>query len=248
MKKLLMTILACLICLQTFMPCLAFEELSKGSKGDAVVELQNRLNELGYDVGIADGDFGGKTEKTIKQFQEDHGLEATGRVDEATYIALFEASTLMTPDDAFSEICEVLGNPHGVTTRDAMGSTYGSGMIQDQLLVFDFMNGYQLSLLRSDRPDEMVSWSLDPASEEDYKKLFSILHTYGAGYGLSENDRCLYIKYEIGAKTLIPYCYDKQLTPDGTYVLSSIDELIETVIKNLHPQMEQWMESELLRK
>ena len=48
MKKIMIVILAMMICLQAFIPCLAFEELSKGSKGDAVVELQNRLNDLGY--------------------------------------------------------------------------------------------------------------------------------------------------------------------------------------------------------
>ena len=92
MKKLLITILACLICLQALMPCFAFEELSKGSKGDAVVELQNRLNELGYSVGNADGDFGGKTEKAIEMFQSDNGLTVTGMVDDDTYSKLFPAS------------------------------------------------------------------------------------------------------------------------------------------------------------
>lgn len=67
----------------------AFMPLSKGSQGEAVVELQNRLNELGYSVGTADGDFGGKTEKAIQQFQQDNGLQVTGTLNETTYNALF---------------------------------------------------------------------------------------------------------------------------------------------------------------
>lgn len=84
----------CLIMVLTLMlsaiPALAFEELAKGSKGDAVIKLQERLNELGYSVGTADGDFGGKTEKAIIQYQKDNGLEETGVLDEITYGALFQ--------------------------------------------------------------------------------------------------------------------------------------------------------------
>ena len=68
---------------------LAYEELAKGSKGDAVVELQERLNELGYSVGTADGDFGGKTESAVKQYQTDNGIEATGIVDDTTFNYIF---------------------------------------------------------------------------------------------------------------------------------------------------------------
>lgn len=67
------------------------EILQKGSKGDEVVKLQNRLNELGYSVGTADGDFGNKTKTAVESFQKDHGLEVTGVVDEATYNAIFSA-------------------------------------------------------------------------------------------------------------------------------------------------------------
>lgn len=70
-------------------PAQAFEELSKGSKGDAVVELQNKLNELGYSVGTADGDFGVKTEQAIQQFQKDHNLPVTGIADAQTQEVLF---------------------------------------------------------------------------------------------------------------------------------------------------------------
>lgn len=90
--RILCTVLALLLVLTA--PALAFEELSKGSKGDAVVELQNKLNELGYSVGTVDGDFGGKTEKAIKQFQKDKGLKETGVLDEETYNALFNGDEM----------------------------------------------------------------------------------------------------------------------------------------------------------
>ena len=89
-KALIMLVVLCMICSQICAPCFAFEALSKGSKGDLVVEIQNRLNELGYSVGKADGDFGGKTEKAIKAFQKENDLEQTGIVDDATFIVLFD--------------------------------------------------------------------------------------------------------------------------------------------------------------
>jgi len=63
--------------------------LSRGSKGDGVVALQQKLTELGYDIGKADGDFGGRTETALKQYQEAHGLEQTGKLDADTHLALF---------------------------------------------------------------------------------------------------------------------------------------------------------------
>ena len=67
----------------------AFIPVQKGSKGDEVKKLQERLNELGYPVGRADGDFGNKTKSAIEEFQKDNGLEVTGIADAATQELLF---------------------------------------------------------------------------------------------------------------------------------------------------------------
>ena len=70
---------------------LAFDGLKKGDRGNDVQMLQLRLNELGYSVGKADADYGNKTVKAVESFQSDHGLEATGAVDQATWEALRRA-------------------------------------------------------------------------------------------------------------------------------------------------------------
>lgn len=63
--------------------------LKNGSEGDDVKEMQSGLIQLGYDLGRwgADGDFGDQTEMAVKQFQKDHGLEATGKFDAPTLAA-----------------------------------------------------------------------------------------------------------------------------------------------------------------
>ncbi len=59
-----------------------------GSRGSEVTEIQNKLNELGYNVGTADGVFGAKTAEAVKQFQRDKGLTADGIVGPKTLKAL----------------------------------------------------------------------------------------------------------------------------------------------------------------
>ena len=54
--------------------------LEKGSKGDAVKQLQSALKDLGYDPGGIDGIFGSETESAVKHFQSEPLLKkgATG--------------------------------------------------------------------------------------------------------------------------------------------------------------------------
>ena len=64
--------------------------LQKGSKGDEVVALQQRLILLGYLEGIADGKFGNMTQTAVEAVQSAHSLEVTGIAGEAEFDALSE--------------------------------------------------------------------------------------------------------------------------------------------------------------
>ena len=72
--------------------------LRRGSTGPYVVECQNDLITLNYDVGPygADGKYGAKTEAAVKQFQKDHGLAADGVCGPKTWDAL-DAAVGPTP-------------------------------------------------------------------------------------------------------------------------------------------------------
>ena len=54
-------------------------------------QVQDRLVELGYDVGPdgADGVFGKNTQTALLRFQSNHGLAPTGQPDQATAAKLF---------------------------------------------------------------------------------------------------------------------------------------------------------------
>jgi len=71
--------------------------LRKGDSGDSVKELQERLNELGYDCGEADGKFGSKTLTAVKEFQRKHGLTDDGVVGRLTWAELVKASDPKEP-------------------------------------------------------------------------------------------------------------------------------------------------------
>lgn len=73
--------------------------LRLGDKNEQVAVMQNRLIELGYDVGPdgADGDFGMDTLAALKQFQYDHNLPECGYFGPATFAAMKPAQTQTTP-------------------------------------------------------------------------------------------------------------------------------------------------------
>lgn len=66
---------------QTYVP-------GQGGGAMSVRQAQQRLNELGYDVGRPDGAAGPRTQSGLRAFQRDNGLNPSGRLDAATLDAL----------------------------------------------------------------------------------------------------------------------------------------------------------------
>lgn len=62
--------------------------MKKGMRGEDVRELQQMLNDAGFDCGSADGVFGAKTETALKAFQSKHGLTVDGVCGQQTWTAL----------------------------------------------------------------------------------------------------------------------------------------------------------------
>ena len=73
-------------------PAAAYDELKRGDKSDDVKAMQERLIELNWLTGSADGDFGPKTEAAVKDFQSANNLRVTGVADGKTQKVLFTDS------------------------------------------------------------------------------------------------------------------------------------------------------------
>lgn len=62
----------------------------RGSRGDAVLQVQQRLHDRGWTIGV-DGDFGPQTDHVVRGFQADKGLEVDGIVGPITWTTLWTA-------------------------------------------------------------------------------------------------------------------------------------------------------------
>ncbi len=69
-----------------------FTSLKIGSSGEDVRRMQQRLKELGYLKGSADGDFGEATEKAVRAFQARHNLTVDGKAGSATLNKLYSST------------------------------------------------------------------------------------------------------------------------------------------------------------
>ena len=106
----------------------AYLPMEKGAKGDEVTALQERLNELGYNLGKADGDFGKKTYNAVCDFQRDNDLEANGIVDAELYDLIFSADVKTK-----AEVEALRNSPEGfqldIAAAKAIGDKFAAGKV-----------------------------------------------------------------------------------------------------------------------
>ena len=78
----------------------AYHNLGMGGKGKEVKRLQEKLIELGYLKGAADGAYGRQTYNAVKKFQYYNGLKADGVAGRATQTYLFENPDIVPNPEA----------------------------------------------------------------------------------------------------------------------------------------------------
>ncbi|TCS79197.1 putative peptidoglycan binding protein [Tepidibacillus fermentans] len=64
------------------------QTLREGSRGQAVKDLQAKLQRLGYNIGAIDGIYGKQTVEAVKSFQKAQGLTVDGVAGKNTYHAI----------------------------------------------------------------------------------------------------------------------------------------------------------------
>ena len=181
-----------------------YQTLQKGSKGDDVKALQQRLIELNYLSGSADGDYGGKTASAVELFQNTAGLTATGIADPDTQSALFA-------DDApKAKVYQSLD--YKAMSRDP--DTY-----EGNLYKFD---GKILQVMEEAQSDGTTLVALRVASKGSYDNVVYVVYYRAAGEArILEDDRVtvygtsqgLYTyKTVMGAEVTIPFIWADSVT------------------------------------
>ena len=87
-RGLLLTLVLCALCASAGAE--NYTKLRYRDSGDAVLRLQQALNQLGYAAGTADGKFGAATEKAVRNFQRANGLTQDGIAGNATQTLLYQ--------------------------------------------------------------------------------------------------------------------------------------------------------------
>lgn len=87
-KKKHLRVLALALMLTVGHTVTALAAFEYGDNGQEVMSIQKRLVELSYNITNIDGDFGPETERAVKKFQADRGLEVDGIIGSDTYRAL----------------------------------------------------------------------------------------------------------------------------------------------------------------
>ena len=89
--------------------------LRSGAQGEAVWQLQERLQALGYLNGSVDGQFGPATKEAVQLFQRQHGLTADGIAGKKTLAAI----------NADYSGSSVIGNNNGNANNTNANNSWG---------------------------------------------------------------------------------------------------------------------------
>ena len=133
MKKRFVVFMAIILMLTTSVP--AFATLQKGSKGEEVIALQQKLIELGYMYGDIDGVFGDTTKTAIETFQKANGLSITGIVAIKDIIVLFSESAV--PSDVL-----VFETKEAIKSKDSDDSAFSAFIYGYEKAEFEKYNSF----------------------------------------------------------------------------------------------------------
>jgi peptidoglycan hydrolase-like protein with peptidoglycan-binding domain len=96
---------------------------------DMVRQAQQKLTAQGYDPGPVDGKWGPRTQNSVKKFQEDRNLKASGRLDQETMAALDAGGSASTGSSSSPDQSSASG---GSSSQDRSSGSSGSSANQNR--------------------------------------------------------------------------------------------------------------------
>lgn len=113
--------------------------LKVGSTGSEVKKLQQRLKDLGYLKGSADGDFGTATETAVKNFQANNGLEVDGKAGPATLTKVYSSSARKAPSTTTTNTPKPTNTPFTSLKNGSTGDDVRR--MQNRLIALGYLKG-----------------------------------------------------------------------------------------------------------
>ena len=129
--------------------------LKMGSTGSDVKRLQQRLKDLGYLTGSADGDFGAATEQAVRDFQAANGLSVDGKAGTRTIEKLYSSSAKKKTSSSSSSSSS--SGSSSSSSSSSASSSYTNGktdiylqlgssgsqvkILQNRLIVLGYLSG-----------------------------------------------------------------------------------------------------------
>lgn len=141
--------------------------LKKGSRGEAVRELQEKLITLGYLDGHADGIYGNDTVSAVKSFQRNMGLSADGIAGASTLAALTEAAATPTPAPTATPAPTQTPAASAVLEKGDRGNEVKA--LQEKLIALGFLSGEADGIFGSDTRDAVKAFQRYKGIDDDGK-------------------------------------------------------------------------------
>ena len=124
---------------------MSYETLKKGMYGDEVKAMQNRLIELGYLSGKADGYYGTDTAEAVYYFQKANGLVRDGIAGEKTLIKLYATNAVKNPETSATATPTAKPTTPPATITTALmrkgDSNESVKIMQQKLISLGYLNG-----------------------------------------------------------------------------------------------------------
>lgn len=179
--------------------------LKKGSEGDLVVLIQQRLYELGYLSFRATGRYGDMTHTGVFKFQQNNGLPADGICGENTYNAMFKDNAKRNAGN--KNIKRVFGPLKNAALNtgvladwsESISSVFTVGMT---VKVTDFNTGKTFNVKRTGGVNHANVEIADSASVSTYKTVFGGANTWERRAVLVEINGTQYAASLAGYSTL----------------------------------------------
>jgi len=100
-------------------------KITSDTSGANITQVQQALNDKGFDAGPVDGKAGPKTKAALKQFQQSQGISSSGQLDGKTLVALGVQSSASAQgsSDMQSSSSQSSSSPSSDTSMSSSPST-----------------------------------------------------------------------------------------------------------------------------